>query len=367
MNTFLLIVAAVVVGLVVVLTLAWYWFKSRLSALSAEASPRASASGIPPFRINLVAVDGGRWRQSAEVETVSRTIENSGFKPLADYAIPEMRDMVVRGFCDRKRAAYAIIYEHPQVGLVVDLVRIHKDVTATVTTAPDDGLDHPQNSLRTEVALPASALDKAGVLATWTQMLTELDSLSAGRTPIPALAKTFVAAFTSSYAAEMDWRIRRGGVSAEEIRRVATTGGQNEPDADAIRAVQTIWRNTIDDFIGAEVITAFLRAESFPAAEWEQTRDRVFVVHEQSNADSLCDALCAGVVFDDQEPEQAQARIRAMRAQLDAVFSESEALPGFKTAQAVLPSTQRFTELANLDRPWRAAIYLRPASNQFTA
>ncbi|MEM7250756.1 MAG: hypothetical protein AAF493_05000 [Pseudomonadota bacterium] len=367
MDTFLLIVAAVVVGLLVIFGIAWYWFRTRLGAAPRDERPSSETDSIPPFRISLMPRPETPWQLADDVEMLSDVIEQSGFRRVSDFAIPEMKDLSVRGFCDRTRAAYAIIYEHPQVGLVVDAVRIHKQATATVTSAPNDGLDHPDTSLRAEVPLPASPLERGETINAWQQILTDLDQLSAERPSIPALAKTFVAAFTSSYAAEMDWRIRRGGVSADEIRRVASTGAQDEPDADTISAVQGIWRKAIDTFIESEVIASYLRSEPMPAAEWERQRERVFVVHEQSDHDALSDALCASVALHDADADVLKQRRDAMRAKIDAAFSDGETLDGFQAAQSALPSTQRFAPLAHVQRPWRAAIYLRPPPNQLAA
>ena len=68
----------------------------------------------------------------------------------------------------------------------------------------------------------------------------------------------FVTAFTAAYAAEMDWRIDRGGVTAEEVAGAAAAGGQETPDATAVEGVQAMWRAAIDDFVSGEVERASL-------------------------------------------------------------------------------------------------------------
>ncbi|MCH9670650.1 MAG: hypothetical protein K0U93_04305 [Gammaproteobacteria bacterium] len=364
MTKFLIIVAGVVVSLLVILGAVWFWLKGRQT----RSAPHGS-TGVPPFRIELTPKPTPTWQQEAEVDTFSHVIETSGFQRIGDFAIPQMHDLMVRGFCDRKRAAFAIIYEHPQVGLVLDLVRIHKGCTATVTSAPDDGLDHPGNTARTQI--PFENLDEDGASATWAKMLPALDELCKDKTPIPALPKTFVAAFTSSYAAEMDWRIRRGGVTEDEVRRVALAGGQEDPAPDAIEQVKAVWRSTIDKFVGSEVIGQFLAAREISAVDWEQMRDRILVVHEYSETDALCDSLAAltdtPAPADDAEVSEPNEAASGLRAELGAAFTDAQVIDGFAAALELLPSTHRFEKIGSVQRPWRAEVYLKPSPAELAA
>ena len=117
---------------------------------------------------------------------------------------------------------------------------------------------------------------------------------AAGRDAVAITAGLFPTVFATAYAAEMDWRIGRGGVTVEEIRRVAAASGQKEPGDDDVELVQGMWRTAIDDFVSEEAERAFLETGTVSAADWEGMRDRVLVVHEHSIVDEL-----VGDVVDD--------------------------------------------------------------------
>ena len=209
MQTFLFIVAGVVIGLLVILGATWYWFKRGLSVPGKTSRQRSSlseiADSLPPFRITLHPGEG-IWDQ--KIEAFSEVIESSDFQLIGDYTIPEMGNLPVRGFCHSGEGVHAVVYAYPQVGLVVDLMKVYRHHKVTVTTAPRDGLEHPDSSLL--ICVPP-APDDDGIRAIWPQMLSTLDDHSQEDEVIPVSSRTFIAAFTSSYAAEMDWRIRRGG------------------------------------------------------------------------------------------------------------------------------------------------------------
>jgi hypothetical protein len=175
-------------------------------------------------------------------------------------------------------------------------------------------------------------------------------------------AEDFPHVFVEAWSQTMDWRIARGGVTSDEIRRVARLAGQRAPDDCVIELVQLTWRGAIDEFVQEEVRRAWLADAGMSAVDWEQLRDRIEVVHERTDPEDRIEALAWTKIEGSYPEDDCKAEERALeqaRAQLRPLFADGQRT-GFARAQLVLPEKRRHQLLASLEAPWPADVYRAP-------
>lgn len=368
MQTFLIVVAAVVVGLLIVVAIVFFWLKLKLKKLARgiTAAVGALQGGVPPFRISLEPVEGHSWSAADALGSVTRALESCGYVPADDYAIPEMEGVHVRGLAHSGVNAVAAVYEHPQAGLVVDLVRLHTDrVNVLVSNGPESGLEEPPNKIvhRTNVNLGNQDEVNEAIL----RMHEKLLQLSAGHQPVQVVRRLFPMIFTTAYAAEMDWRIKRGGVSAEEVRGAAAAGGQEPPDDSAVELVRMGWQHAIDEHISGEVRQAFMAQASDSRPQPGTLNGQLLVVHEHSMPDSLAEELVGLVMSDDDDEEQEldeteEDALDALETRIRAAFEGCSVSEGFERAMAMMPAHKQVRALGKVVRPWPATLYAMPVA-----
>ena len=366
MSTFLLAVLGTLVGLLLVVALAWIWLKRKLARFVRDLGEAlGAAGGVSPFRITLEPSADLEWSGSDTVDSVTAALADLGYEPAGDFRVPEMAGVKLRGLVNGEACTLAALYEHPQVERpLLDLMRLHEDRHhVLVSTAPEDGMDAPPRKIARRVTHDLG--DQDAVHAALESMHEQLLAESAGRTPVPIAPRLFALTFTTAYAAEMDWRIARGGVTADEVRRAAAAGGQEPPDEDSVETVQGLWRSAIDDFVSEEAQRAFLATATVSAAEWEQMRERVLVVHEHSQVPELVESL-ASDLYDAEAPDEEGAdeeedRYEALEQGLREAFGAAGAMDGFRAARDAMPVLAAFEHLGDVHAPWRGSIYLRPA------
>ena len=232
MDTFLQVVFGVLVAFAVVIAIGWWWFKRKVASLGDALGEmlNALAGGVSPFRITLTPIDNPAWSDQQTLAKHGDALLALGYVAAGDYQIEEMEGVLLRGFCHQADACAAALYEHPQAAeLMLDINRVHSDRTVVLSTnSPDPGLEMPPNKLTKRVS---GTLDVA-------QMHKTVLAASEGHEPVPCSPRLFPTMFTAAYAAEMDWRIERGGVTADEVRGAAAAGGQDEPDESQIALVK---------------------------------------------------------------------------------------------------------------------------------
>lgn len=356
MKTFLIVVAAVVVGLCLFAVLVWWWLRHKISGV-VEAMSALAYAAPPPLRVTLESSTAAHdW--GANVSTTFDELVALGYERSGDFTIPEMDDVAIRGFANAELGFYAAVYDHPQAGVIADLVcNLADHRHLTVSTAPDSGLQPPPSS--TMVRLPLSPTNPGTVRELHERLRVEVN----GAPSIGAKTQLFELAFTEAYRAEMDWRIGRRGPTPDEIRRVAELAGAELPDDNAIDMIRAMWQSAIDDLIEEEVREGYLADASVSAKDWEDQRERIYIVHEHVARETVVDILAwdmtgeEGEEGDEETLEQTQT---AAIERLDAVFEGRDMRDGFARAQALLPAHRKYEWLGSVDQPWAADVYLIP-------
>ena len=358
MKTFLVVTAALAVGVLIVVALGWLWLRRKLRGLGqALGQLAAGLSGVPPFRITLVPESEPEWSEPGGMLAGTGGFEGAGYQRVGDFDVVEMDGVRLRAFCHPAQHVFGVLYDHPQAGVFADVVALCTDRTVvTVSNAPETGLDRPGHSHH--VRLDVRIDEPSGAQTLHDRVVREC----ADREVIATRPDHFVRAFTGAYALEQDWRIARGGVTAAEVRRVAEVGGQDPPDDCAVELVQSVWRTAIAGFVEHEVLKAYLADDPMPAADWEEQRERIRVVHDHGEADDLVEELAWSVIAGRYDPDDDALQDRLYeeaRERLRSLFAGS-LCAGFAEAQALLPEKLRFRKLGSVTRPWVGDVYLEP-------
>lgn len=298
MKTFLLVVAGVFVGGILFLIVLYLAIKLLIRWLVKKVTKfvEAIAGGsVPPFRITLDKADDIKWSKAKQIKAVTKEFEKIGYEQIGDYRVPEILPMQldgIRALMNPATATYAVLNGYPSMGVVVDIACDFDDGEhLTVSNAPQTGLDRPDFSRLERVE--ANLVKKAGAVA---QLHEKAVELQGGRAAKPVSADAFTTVFRKAHAREMDWRVERGGVTAEEVRRVAELQKQEPPTDEAVEMVRQQWRTAISlhvDKLLRERFEQYMTKKS--PAEWQEVRDRLYIVHEHSDVELVIARLVGSV------------------------------------------------------------------------
>lgn len=366
MQTFLIVVAGVVVGLALFVALAIGWIKSKIGEVCESIVQLVKAGGIPPFRIRLDAIeDEPEWHDSEAFAEATNAFEAAGYTRGTDYEVREMEAVRVRALHHRETGFFAALYDHPEAGVFADVFQEFDDGTSvTITTAPESGLDQPTHAQHFRVE---GQVREDGVART---LHDRLAHESIGRTGYTTRPEDFAHVFCEGYAQSMDWRIARGGVSRAEIERVAALSGEEPPSDCTVEMIQEMWRGAIGGFISDEVEKVWLTDSGMSAVEWEALRDRITVVHEKYDADEWLEDFAWRIVEDEvgeDEDDDAVREAAYERAaeQLRPVFEGRSLRDAFAEAQTQLPEKQRSEKLGSVEDPWPADVWASPEDDAY--
>ena len=306
------------------------------------------------------------------MDGAAAALEGVGYTRVGDFRSDEMPTVQLRALANTQASTYAVLM---QVGLGekinMDVVCFFTDGEhVTVTTSPESGLDRPEwsNMIRMDVDLVA---DPAAAVKLHERTLEE----QRGRPMVSTKPEKFVDVFCRAYAREMDWRVSHG-MTADEVRRSCAATGAEPPTDEAVEMVVATWRRAISDFVNDQLREKFLRhVTKMSAGEWEDVRDRLYIVHEHSDRDALVEALAwrleeadgAAVKdgddddSDDDDSDDSDEESEAIRARLRPLFADAPVREAFSTAQEMLPATQRYRRVAGIKTPYGADVYVEPA------
>lgn len=331
----LAIVAAVGVALLI---LAWK-VRSGIGKLKrfAEEMTHAAPPVAPP-RIHLVSLEGEAWTDPAEVDRLADPLPALGFDPVGVYAVEEMAGLTVAAWVHPERRVTAVVYEHPQAGVWLDLVTRYRDGRRLTyaNTKTGSGVDHA----------PGHIVERYPGLGTVELFHRHVAQRDDGEfEPVSAVA--FVERFEHAYADEMDWRNARGGTSIEEIRAIAEAMGQS-CDESVLTAVRTVEARRAAEALNETLLERFLAESSLSAGEWERLRERVVVIHDRTTEDMVLEIFAES---DDEGMDEPTL--------LD--FSELTPRIAFARRNQLLPEAKQYRKIGTVQGPVEADVYAGPA------
>lgn len=330
-------------------------------------------SGIPPFRIELEPVDEPNWEDAKLIEKLTAALEANGFQQAGDYILAPSPGIEARTFASPSESLYGIIYDWPkeQMGTLIDIVatEFHSEDQSEgahfmVSSAPETGLDEAPWVVSEKMEVDLNESDQ-----TIEAMVSRLREMVAGKSLMPANPENFARLFKAAYARKMDWMVDRGGLQREEIiRNLVTMHGKNEDDDDIEEVVDLTekqWKMAVSDFMSEKIQERFLRhVTKMSAAEWEDVRDRLYIVHEQMLPERVHVMLAEHMVDEailEEDDDDAYERVRGeYYEKLSPAFQSDNPRTAFDTAQELLPPNRRYKRLAKIKGRWPADVYLEP-------
>jgi hypothetical protein len=288
MALFLQMVGAVFVGLIIVLFVVYLWLRWKLRSLTGDwaskleeftrmMNPAAAALAyVPPMTLDLSPADDDDIVHPQELELATLEVQNLGFQRGQLFSMGEIGG-VCRALFHPSQKLDAVVCDHPLLNVWVEFSAQYADGTAfDVSNAQQQSqLDRPPG--RDLRGYPG---EQIAVL--WERFRNERPSK-----PLADLsAEGFQQRFEVAYRQEMAWRIDRGGITEEEVRRCVETGG-GEFSEEHCQMVQRAWRMRIAQHIDERLREAFLGDASMSLAEYESTRDRLLFVHDRTAPEQL--------------------------------------------------------------------------------
>jgi len=108
MQTFLIVVAGVVVGLVLFAALALRWVKAKIGDVCESIVQLVKAGGIPPFRIRLDSADSTDWENDEAVQAATEQFEQTGYVRAGEFQVRELEGVKLRALWHRESNFFGV-------------------------------------------------------------------------------------------------------------------------------------------------------------------------------------------------------------------------------------------------------------------
>lgn len=285
---FLQMVAAVFVAFIVLVVVGYFWIRWKLRGLTEKwtdgmekmlkhmQSAGAGLLYVPPMTIELTPAGDDDITNKQDFEFATMEVQNLGFHRGGLFRLGEI-GAICRALFHPDRKLDAVVCEHPLIGVWVEFCAQFPDGTSMtyLNSKQTSGLDHPPG--RDNRNFPDEQ-----VANVWERFRRALIDRS-----LPNVtADSFQQRYEEAYDREMEWRMERGGVTEDEVRRCVEMAG-GEFSEDHCRMVQQTWRMRIAQFKDEQLREAFAEGSKMSIAEYERKRDRLVFIHDQTAASQL--------------------------------------------------------------------------------
>ncbi len=355
MKIFLLALAGTLVGVLLLLLIAFWLIKRWLRKTFSPLMDAFKAFVPEPMRVTLTPAKELAIAHQAEFESACADMEALGLERVGVFTTEDIPGLTMAAFALPTRNAYGVVYDLASQPLWSDLVTQYEDGRAcTYSTLRETGADQPPWA--TSVKMPDKPL--AEVFQAF------LQGRPTGEMK-PSPAQDFVRVFEEAYARQMDWRIARG-VDEEEVRRVAKAGNLHATEED-IHLTVTARRAQRDGQIEEAVRKDYLKTSRISVIEWEAMSERTVVVADGMLTDGPARSLARAVGLEEwteDESEQATARAedsQRKRQAFEEVMKERGVRPGFQSLVAQHLPLASARILTTSTKPVPADLWLLPS------
>ncbi|MDB6058442.1 MAG: hypothetical protein JWO95_2286 [Verrucomicrobiales bacterium] len=335
-------VVAIVILLLLVAGLAFVirWFRKIVKQATDQP-------GCPPCRVHPQPEPNPKWRDEVKMLQCASEFTALGFEKIGAFTVPEMPGMQMLAFVHPTERLYAAIYDYPAIGHAFDINCIFEDGAGLSASSKGTGKNLDERPFHPILWVGDDCV--ATVLNAFKQ-----HPQPAPR--VPVTADQFVAQFERDHAAGMNWRMKKGGVSREEIRRHIVAKGEPVDE----ETVEAIYKNRREAHIlelQKACLAQYLDDEQLLAAEWERIQDRTFAIAETLEPEEIIEAIESVVTLDE---EQRHVLNQLRRGNAETALDLIDEIILQNTAGLCLQKTGEVQE------PVRAYILLAPSREAAT-
>lgn len=299
---------------------------------------------VPPMRIHLRRASSILWMSESGVEEDAKWIQRNGFEFVGDFLIEELPESRLKVFLSDDRWIVAAIRQDQagDAAYVEFCFDLGNDQRGGVSNPPNSTVPLPDGAIGEHFQEPFG--EGVNVLS---KMLERARTLAEEYAAVKVDIENIEEFFEAAHAAEMDMRIERGGLTAEEIRLTLEHDHQSVSKAE-IEGIQRDWQDAIE---------RFLVKQSTKGTECFDESGEVVAVHDGSLSTFLLDRFISYYGVESQLEPAELLRIMGELETLLRLFKPREAIARFRP---LLPEAMRFSLIDQLHKPVEADLYLLP-------
>ena len=355
MWTFLIVVAAIIVGLPLALLLAvvvlkWYIghklkdFGGSIEKAIEQMAAMAGAT-MPGMKIELKPAEQTPWHHPAEIAEASDLLTGKGFVEVDRYLVNGSNAIIMGLYHHPADHIEVALYDTKENPPKMDVSASYEDGERYIfyTNIKHDGLDKP----------PYTSYERLQEMSNSELLEAALAGLPGeGRDPIdPA---TMVDEIKKVYEREQLWRVNRGGYTEQEIINTLKSAGEvvtKDTIESSMEAMNESLADELDDLLRED----FLKTVDMPASEWEEIEDRFISVHPLSRPYQMVIDLTR--LYPEDEQDRAEKKLEKE------IKKRLETETPIEVFAALAQGTPREAELKKLgetSEPVRAVYYATP-------
>jgi hypothetical protein len=344
MGTFLQIIGALAIGLVLLIVAGIFYLRWRINRFATGEAARLMNIG----QVGLAARIGLKplsepFHHPERIEGLIAEIAALGYREIGRYSVPEMPTVQLWAGVHSEDGSGASVVDHAMIEPFFELCFVSSDEdlhTLTVTTNATHNPGHvrPGSRVIADVGFAPTAARSELLRCAGDENYRRFD------------AENFEEIFVDLYARQMDFILAKGGPTEADMRReAARMPGLPELDEQQMQAALRMSRASHHEALEDAIIDRFLKRFDLPAHEWERLRERVIVIHDKMNSEEICEYALGHVSEEVDEIEVERILL----------VSESRTV-AFDALQALLPMSLRHRLIGRTDEPVGAALYEQP-------
>ncbi len=297
MDLFLKILGGIALIVLAMVTLVALWVVWKWKLLKAAISNDRGT----PSTVKLVPLETCEWTQKPRAQHANAALIEAGFQPGRCYEVTPISGVSVQAFYHPELRLSACLYDHPFAGIVLDVcATFEADKDLTVSNSPYG------REIETRPATEKIFLPKADPRT----VIERAIELTSGHPLVASSLETFASEFEEEYKKDMAWRSMRGGITEEELRRVAANSGIRVSEAIMQESFHTSKLAEIEQW-EAECIESLQQESDISLRQWKRFEDNVFIFRTAFAPVAFARYLAAKFGLDDEQVAAFEAEAKA--------------------------------------------------------
>jgi hypothetical protein len=314
MLKFVLIIVLVALA---VLALGVWWLIAKFKGIVTDVMEASTPH--PPCRINPMPEPNPQWRNPETMRDYSQQFLALGFVSAGTFTIPETGGLQLAAFVHEGEQLYGVAYDHEKIPPNVDIVCDYEDGSEMCASNTKIG-----ETVERQPEVVSIRLDGGSVC----ELLEAVQRHETASPRIKIQGDRFAEGFKASYARSMNWKLKNGGTSREEIRRQAQQDGTEVTD----ELIEETYKSMRGDYVTelqSGCISQYLDQARPSPTEWERIEHRVFAVPETLTAEEVREILTEHCRLDEEQTHKLeQIKLNFGQTALDFMRVAMEGDPG---------------------------------------